>query len=240
MSVLKKDRGISSMEFYKVAIDLRRYLTIIALKDFGVKRRVSTNKYFFFHESMSADEKELMKELLTKCDKTCVFKQDFDEWFSQSEREYICDLSRKLVQAICMANSIYITNLHDADQRRSYQNEALGHCHAILEEIQFILKIFEHKEISNDVLLKMINMTHREINLILRWRKSDNKVRNKIKNELKDEYKEFININKNANTLFENVSDDLKCQISHMNAIITQDDNGFTDQNLKELQTQDI
>lgn len=47
MSVLKNKRSVSSLEFYHNAITLRREITMLLLRDFGIKDKVRSIKSLY-------------------------------------------------------------------------------------------------------------------------------------------------------------------------------------------------
>lgn len=57
ISVLVKDRGISSMEFFHNAIKLRRMIVEFLLKDFGIKDKIRNPKVYANSIKMTDDDK---------------------------------------------------------------------------------------------------------------------------------------------------------------------------------------
>ncbi len=75
-----------------------------------------------------------------------------------------------------ISNSIYLnpkTTEHERQERRSYQNLAIGYCDVIRKELQQTVKIFE---VDVNVYAPAIKAINREIELIKKWRQKDNKV----------------------------------------------------------------
>ena len=83
---------------------------------------------------------------------------------------------RALVAEITMANSIFPTNLAECDERRLHQDRALGYCHVMLQELQFII---EALPVNVNKYVRYADSIQLEIALIKGWRKSDNKYRKK-------------------------------------------------------------
>ena len=64
MSVIKNMRNLSSMEFYKKAIDLRKEITIWLLKDFGYKRNARSVKRVI--KDISEEDKKTIDDIFIK------------------------------------------------------------------------------------------------------------------------------------------------------------------------------
>ena len=74
MSVLKNKRSVSSLEFYHNAIMLRREITMLLLRDFGIKDKVRSVKSPYdlqeLHKQRQVirDEIGALEEELAKCE----------------------------------------------------------------------------------------------------------------------------------------------------------------------------
>ena len=91
------------------------------------------------------------------------------------------DLSRESFACLEMANSIYITNMSEYEERRLWQDRAIGYYNRLKAELEFISRGMSHR-INLNKYTRMIDVINGELSLIKRWRKSDNKVKMKISN----------------------------------------------------------
>lgn len=66
MSVLKNKRSVSSLEFYHNAVSMRKEITSLLLRDFGVKNKVRDT--VFLTKNMSEEDAKLFKGLCEKYD----------------------------------------------------------------------------------------------------------------------------------------------------------------------------
>lgn len=174
MSVLKTKRGISSMEFYHNALNIRKFVTYKLLKDFGIKNTVRDKCYFLHTENLSDTDKAKLAELLRLCDYNATI-EEYPAWFIDRERNYISDLCRHMIADITAANAVFITNEQESTQRRSLQNSAIATVECLIQELSFVMEIIP--QIQADQLKPFIEMSTKEISLLKGWRKSDNKVR---------------------------------------------------------------
>lgn len=181
MSVLKSQRNLSSMEFYHVALDLRKYLTMTLLRDFGLKDKLQDKSYFIPVNNLSEVDRKQLSELLHKCDHVAV-STNIPYWLIRQEQKFLSIKCRKLISAISSANNIYMKTLADADQRRCFQNKAICIVENIIQELQFLVTVFGAP--CTKSLEKYSEMAERELSLLKGWRKSDNKRRQAIVEKL--------------------------------------------------------
>mgnify|MGYP004570763645 CR=1 FL=1 len=66
MSVLKNKRAVSNLEFYHNAIELRKEITMLLLRDFGVKDKVRNVKYLSGINHMEPEDQKALQELIEK------------------------------------------------------------------------------------------------------------------------------------------------------------------------------
>lgn len=182
MAVLKSQRNLSSMEFYHVALDLRKYLTMFLLRDFGLKDNIHDKTYFVPVAKLDQLERKQLSELLHKCDHATVVTS-MPYWIIRQEQEFFSNKCRDLISAVSSANNIYMQTLADADQRRCFQNEAICVVENIVQELQYLVTVFDAK--CTKSLEMYIEMAQRELSLLKGWRKSDNKRRHAIEEKLK-------------------------------------------------------
>ena len=103
-----------------------------------------------------------------------------EQWFLNDERSAIMHDIRNAAAAIEMANSIFITNMAEYEERRLWQDRAIGYYNRVKQELQFITKTLQGK-INVNKYLESDKKINKEIGLISSWRKADNKIKNRLK-----------------------------------------------------------
>jgi hypothetical protein len=166
MSVLKNKRGLSKLEFYHNARELRENVTKLLLRDFGVKDKVRDTKT---PENMEV---------------TIIEK--YPEWLIISFRQNIINILRNLIMNITAGNTIYPINLDELAQRREYQTAAIINCEQLLEEMIYCADILP---VTLEKFTPFVNSIMFEIKLLKGWRKSNGSIGEKITNEQKDAQK---------------------------------------------------
>ena len=174
MSVLKNLRTLSNMEYYKLAIFIRRDLTQILLRDFCTKKNLRTIHHVI--KEISDDDQKLIDGIFEKYGKTTnrQFESEMPEWFINAEQKYISRHLWDLITYITEANSIYPLIPSEWDLRRSYQDKAIGCCYGLYQELQYVQSIFPQ---DLNKLSPVLENIEREVNLLKGWRQSDNKRR---------------------------------------------------------------
>jgi hypothetical protein len=157
MGVLKSKRSLSDLEFYHTARKMRRELTELLLRDFGIHSR----KHFNVE-----NEEGYYDELL--------------EEFAQNMRQ----LLRNMMLNITAANTIYPVSQDELTLRRRYQTGALINCEQLHQEILYCQDVLPVKA---SVFVPYVEQIELEIKLLKGWRKSNNKLAEQIANKLKKE-----------------------------------------------------
>ena len=153
--VHKNKRGLSRLEFYHNARRMRKELTALVLRDFGIHKRGKV----FKDETGSQQPEGYYDELI--------------EEFSQSIR----NLLRNMMLNITGGNTIFPTNYDELEMRRRYQNGAIVNCEQILQEILYLDDVMPIKA---SVFVPYIERIETEIKLLKGWRKSNSKMAEKI------------------------------------------------------------
>lgn len=172
MSVIVKRRKKSKFEVYDHWYNLRKELTDLLLRDFGYsfeKAEARLNKRFGNKPFEEMDETTKEHYLKTK-----KRYEAFDEWFIVDEREKISEYMREVTKHCFIANSTYPYLEEEYVERRLHQDEAIGFCFAIKQELQYAI---ETLPVDVNVYLRFSDMIDHEVALIKAWRKSDNKLR---------------------------------------------------------------
>lgn len=173
MSVLKRKRNISKMEFYHNAIKLRLMITEFLLKDFGIKSRRRNLEFAKDVYDIEDEDVEEIENILSTYDLKNSFIDNFPSWLIDKERDYFMDLLRSLMKNICSANTIHITNKEEYYMRRNYQTQAICDCENLLQEMQYIIYV-THPNVEK--YMPYVDIIEKEIALLKGWRKSDNKI----------------------------------------------------------------
>ena len=84
-------------------------------------------------------------------------------------------------------------------QRRLHQDEAVGQCYRLVQELQYAI---ETLPVDVNTYTRFGEAIQTEINLIKGWRKSDNKFKGAISNSASN----FANVNNNGNANYNNAS----------------------------------
>jgi hypothetical protein len=162
MSVLKNKRTLSDLEFYSNARKLRKEITLILLKDFGIRDKIRKIK---------------------SCDNVNItIIEGYPNWFILDLQHTIIRLLNKLIISIITANSIYPISKYELDKRRWYQTSAISICENLIQQLEYCLDILPMKL---TVLINIVKKLNYEIKLLKGWRKSNNKF---MKNILNNKY----------------------------------------------------
>jgi hypothetical protein len=154
MSVIKSKRGLSKLEFYHTARKLRKDLTELLRRDFGIHARGNAKNV---DPSLPDDY--------------------FDEDIADFSRN-IKTLLRNLIWNITAANTIYASNEDELRTRRGYMNAAIINCQQLLQEMQYCEDVLP---VAVSKFLPYVDTIGFEITLLKGWRKSDNKLLDKIR-----------------------------------------------------------
>lgn len=176
MSVIKNLRNLSSMEFYKNAIQMRRELTEWMMRDFGtVRNKKSLHSVI---KDISQEDEQILTEVFQKYGKNINrgFQYEYPEWLVDFERDKLVELLQTLVENITRANCIYVSkgNNTEYELRRKYQDIAIGCCYALYAELQYIAESFR---IDLKKLVPLLESIEKEVDLLKGWRQKDNKLK---------------------------------------------------------------
>lgn len=105
---------------------------------------------------------------------------DFERWLIDGEAKAVLNSLREAQKFITLANSIFPVYLFECDERRKFQDCAIGLHFQLLQELQFIL---ESLPIDKNSYVRFAEMINKEIALLKEWRQSDNVIRKKIENK---------------------------------------------------------
>lgn len=176
MSVIKNKRSLSDLEFFHNAIKLRKNMTDLLLRDFGVKARQRDPHIYPKRFAMDKEDGERFLELCDKYKITSIV-DDYPKWLIDEFRESILLNLRELLANITAANSIYPTCMIELDERRIRQDRAIANCEVLLQEMSYALSVLP---VDVNKYMGYVDMIQREIALLKGWRKSDNKLKNRL------------------------------------------------------------
>lgn len=191
MSVLKNKRGLSDLEFYRNGIVLRKNLTELLLRDFGIRNKIRKSVTMTKH--MTEEDAATFQNLVDKYECTNII-DEYPDWLIDKMRNNILNLCYAMIMNITAANSIYPTNKSEYYDRRNYQNHAIGNCEQLLQELQYIISIIP---VDANKFMPYTKMITKEIQLLKGWRKSDNRILKSIQGK-QNKNKDTVN-NKNEN-----------------------------------------
>jgi hypothetical protein len=172
MTVPKYKRTLSDMEFFHKALELRKAITLILLKNFNIHDKVRRFGLFERMNNISEDDRKKLEEILSKYQIIDILER-YPQWFIDDCRKTITDYLRDLIRNIVCANSIYPTSVEEYHERRRYQNRAINCCFSLLQEFQFIISLIP---CDIEKYMPFVGMMSEEIKLLKGWRKSDNKI----------------------------------------------------------------
>lgn len=176
MSVLKANRKPSPFEVETYAYKVRREITDLSLRKFGLKPYVPKPKPDDY-ENWSDEQ----KAGYDKCVQRNIERYEaFAKWFIPDEQKEIIRLVREMVHEIFLANEIHPRIIAECDERRIHQDLALGYCENLIQELQYII---ESLHVNIEKYENLVKMIMHEQALLKGWRKSDNKKRDKILKE---------------------------------------------------------
>ena len=160
MSALKNKRGLSKMEFYHAARELRENITLTLPRDFGLRDKIEKTK--------TADNLEV----------TVI--EGYPRRLIVAFRQNITRLPRNLMMSVTAGNTIYPTIMEEAVERRRYQTEAIISCEQLLQEMRYCADVLPVKL---EKFLPFAEAVTFEIKLLKGWRKSTNGLIKKIENK---------------------------------------------------------
>lgn len=197
MSVLKSKRKPSQFEVFHHLTKLRQEITDLLLRDFGYSFEKAEKR--LNHRFSNRHYEDLTDQEKIAYDKLRERNTAFDEWFIKDERQVIVDCLREITKEVYIANSIYPTCYEELVQRRLHQDEAIGQCYRLTQELQYAI---ETLPVDVNIFLRFGESIQKEVNLIKGWRKSDNK----FKGAISDTAANFANVNNNGNANYNNAS----------------------------------
>lgn len=179
MSVPAWKRSKSGAEFFVYANELYDALTILLIRDFGIKTISRDLKAFAHSAKMTKEDKEIFGDL---CGKYHIdLEVSYPLWLIDYYREKMLEILGKFIDNIVQTNTIYPNSYYEFDLRRGYQQQAIGNCYQLLHTLQAVIRIFPVKA---EKLMPFVDMILHEIDLLKSWKKSGNKIKKAIAERL--------------------------------------------------------
>lgn len=175
MSVVKRKRKDSQFEVFHNLLKLRKEITDLLLRDFGYSKSKADKSMQRMFQGREYDS--LTPEEQARYDKRKDRDEAFNNWYIESERDRIIDCLRNLTSYVYHANSIYPVYGCELEERRLYQDKALGECFTLVQELQYAI---ETLPVDVNKYVRFTDMIQKEINLIKSWRKSDNRFKDAV------------------------------------------------------------
>lgn len=197
MSVLKSKRKASQFEVFHQLTKLRKDITDLLLRDFGYSYEKCDKKLQKAFGGRTYDQLTEAERL--RYDRMKQKWEAFDDWFIYDQRQVIVDCLREITKEVYIANSIYPTCMEELIERRLHQDNAIGQCYRLVQELQYAI---ETLPVDVNTFTQFGNAIQTEINLIKGWRKADNKFKGAISTFAAN----FANVNNNGNANYNNAS----------------------------------
>jgi hypothetical protein len=153
MSVLKNKRSLSKLEFYHTARKLRKDITNLLLRDFGVRDKV--------------------RKIKTDENMELTIIEEFPNWLIVELRQNVLRILHNLMMNITAGNTVYPTTMAEVGVRRQYQTAAIVNCEQLLQELMYCSDVLP---LGIEKFLPFVDVVEFEIRLLKGWRKSTNKV----------------------------------------------------------------
>jgi len=140
MSVRVPDRGQSKADFIHNAIRLRKEVTELLLRDFGIKGKVydeiktarideATHERFLRvigHYAMRETDRRELEDIICNCSYDEKTIEQYPTWLIDYFRKSILRCLEALMNNLYLGNSIYITGESEYQKRREHWNAAIG------------------------------------------------------------------------------------------------------------------
>lgn len=176
-NVPKSKRNVSSMEYLNLALKIKKNITLLLLRDFGVKDRVWDLELIGKRYKMPEEDIAQLEEICGRNGITSPLRFMYPEWFLDKKRDEVIDYVDNLYSYAAQANAIYPYVIEEADERRLLLSQAIAQAKALMLELQFLQSILP---VNCEKYVPYIEMLTKEVTLLKGQRKYVNKIRAKI------------------------------------------------------------
>lgn len=200
MSVRKPDRSQSKADFMHNALRLRKEVTELLLRDFGVKGKVydavkearmdeeSQERFLrvIGHYDIEETDRQELEDIIYNCtyDEDAIMQ--YPTWLINYFRTAILHIMENLMTSLYLGNSIYITSESEYLKRREHWNEAIGYIYDLAAWLDYVRQTLP---VDANKYTRYLDRCQREILMLRGVKKSDNSVMNAIRKRAGQEKK---------------------------------------------------
>lgn len=171
--ILKKDRKETKFEVMDNMLDIWKQITELSFRGFGKRMRKKPKIPKNFDEW----SEESQNRWIVNTEGKLQQQEQWDMNFINNETRVVDNICRKIVQLIDHANTMVPQTIMEFDQKRLWQDEAIGLCNNLKQELNHIADTIP---CNKNFLAIQTDSIDKEINLLRGWRKSFNKNREEI------------------------------------------------------------
>lgn len=171
--ILKKDRKETKFEVMDNMLDIWKQITELSFRGFGKRMRKKPKIPKNFNEWSEESQNRWIVNTEWKLQQ----QEQWDMNFINNETQVVDNICRKIVQLIDQANTMLPQTIMEFDQKRLWQDEAIGFCNNLKQELNHIADTIP---CNKNFLAIQTDSIDKEINLLRGWRKSFNKNREEI------------------------------------------------------------
>ena len=171
--ILKKDRKETKFEVMDNMLDIWKQVTELSFRGFGKQKRKKPKIPKNFDEWSEKSQ----NDWIANTNERTLRQEQWDMNFINNETQVVDNICRKIVQLIDQANTMVPQTIMEFDQKRLWQDEAIGLCNNLKQELNHIADTIP---CNKNFLAIQTDSIDKEINLLRGWRKSFNKNREEI------------------------------------------------------------
>ncbi|WP_156945554.1 hypothetical protein [Anaerovibrio sp. RM50] len=177
MSVPEGKRSKSPMEYLHLAYKLNRDVTLLLIRDFGVKSISRDLKTFTHAAKMKEEDRKAFEEI---CKQYHIdVEASYPLWLIEHYRNVILNLLQNLCENITTANTIYPCEPdyeYWHNLRRKYQKLAQSNCYQLLQALQNITYILP---MNKEKIMPYVELIDAEMKALKNWQRRTNQQRKK-------------------------------------------------------------
>lgn len=171
MAVPRNKRTLSDIEYFHNGIKMRDAVLDILIRDFGVRIKKGDFRAIQKMHNINEEDMEIVEYICKKYRVGEHILYNFPGWFLEYERKYIMDSLRKFLMHIRYADAIHVKSDKMHEYRRYHIIQARTECFLIMDEMDYIVKVYN---VDMNTYLPLLDIIHYEINLLNRLEKLDN------------------------------------------------------------------
>ncbi len=175
MSVPKGKRGVSKFEFFHNALKMNKLITLLLVRDFGVKSISKDLKVFTRSAKMNEETSKTFEEI---CDEYHIgVEAEYPQWLIEYYRNWVLKALRDMMEHIVKANTIYPAEPNIEywfTMKKKYQKMAQADCYTLLQALTTAGHILP---VNYEKFMPFVNMVEKELALLKQWQKSTSKQR---------------------------------------------------------------